>query len=423
MTFQRQLLYNHPMRKYLVLLIIVTLTASCGMWPFSKKDSAATKTTGAKGEKLEKLDETGGTPKPGDIKVIDGVEYIYTSNRRFLLSPSEPEYVWVRKDQYSPRIGENLLTGGANKKEREETERRISKLEQDLKKKGIAPQVAYPTQMANLPAGMGPMIAPTMPIFSFNYPSPKMRRRIIVLPMTDQTNYKEEGLGELATKRLVSRLENTGAIICVDPSTINGKQIALEPSALRPLSELYGIQAVIKGTLSDVYTSSSKIEGKDDKETSFAMSKIALDVYNTDTGTLLKQFSGRNPISLTREKGDMSTEKAKIKAIDLAIEIIADDLLKSVLTLDWHARVASVEEGKVYLNAGRQSGLEKGSVLEVYSPGEQIVDSKTNLPLGTIKGKYRGELEVAELFGVDASWAKIKKGGSFSASDLVYFQK
>jgi hypothetical protein len=410
------LLYNHAMRKYLVFLIIVTLTASCSVWPFSKKkDAAAGKAPQTKGEKLEKLDE-GAAAKPGDVKVIDGVEYIYASNRRYMLTMNEPEYVWIRKDQYSPRVGENILTGGPAKKEREDTEKRISKLEQDLRKKGIAPQVAYPTQM-------GSMTAPTMPIFSFNYPSPKMKRRIVVLPMVDQTNYKEEGLGEMATRRVISRLESTGAIICIDPSTINDKQILTEPSALRPLNELYGIQAVIKGTLSDVYTSSSKIEGKDEKETSFAMSRISLDVYNTDTGTLLKQFSGRNPISLTREKGDMSSEKAKIKAIDLAIEIVADDLLKSVLTLDWHARVASVEDGKVYLNAGRQSGLDKGSILEVYSPGEQIVDSQTNLPLGTIKGKYKGELEVSELFGVDASWAKVKKGSAFSATDLVYFQK
>jgi hypothetical protein len=406
------------MRKYLVFFIIVMLTASCSMWPFSKKKDAAAGKVPDKGEKLESLEA--GTAKPGDVKVIDGVEYIYASNRRYMLTMNEPEYVWIRKDQYSPRIGENILTGGPAKKEREDTEKRISKLEQDLRKKGIAPQVAYPTQMAYLP---GSMSAPTMAIFSFNYPSPKMKRRIIVLPMADQTNYKEEGLGELATRRLVSRLESTGAIICVDPSTINGKQILIEPSALRPLNELYGIQAVLKGTLSDVYTSSSKIEGKDEKETSFAMSRISVDVYNTDTGTLLKQFAGRNPISLTREKGDMSSEKAKIKAIDLAIEILAEDLLKSVLTLDWHARVASVEEGKVYVNAGRQSGLEKGSILEVYSPGEQIVDSKTNVPLGTIKGKYKGELEVSELFGVDASSAKVKKGSAFSATDLVYFQK
>ncbi len=103
----------------------------------------------------------------------------------------------------------------------------------------------------------------------------------------------------------------------------------------------------------------------------------------------------------------MSPEKAKVKAIDLAIELIADDLLSSLLSLDWHARIASVEPDRVFLNAGRLSGLEKGDVLEVYSPGTEIIDKTTNLPLGRIKGTYKGILEVVEDFGVDASWAKM----------------
>ena len=124
--------------------------------PFSKKkdDTAAPKDTSSKtaskadrkAEKAEKIEEK--DPKPGDIKVIDGVQYIYTSNRKYMLNPYEPEYVWVRKDQFSPRLGEALLSGGsASKKERDEMEKRIAKLEEDLKKKGIAPYMVYPQQM------------------------------------------------------------------------------------------------------------------------------------------------------------------------------------------------------------------------------------------------------------------------------------
>lgn len=417
------------MRKIFLLLLIFVF-ASCSYLPFTKKkdDATAPKDTGAsktaktdkKAERAEKIEEK--DPKPGDIKVIDGVEYIYTSNRKYMLNPYEPEYVWTRKDQFTPRLGEALLSGGtASKKERDEMEKRLAKLEEDLKKKGIAPYMVYPQQMGAMPSGMGFM--PSFPLIAFNYPSPKMKRRVIVMPFVDQSNYKEEGLGELATKRLISRLENTNAIICVDPNVLNIQGVLTNPANLKTLNELYGIQAVIKGALSDVYTSSSKIEGKEEKQTSFAMSKISLEVYNTDTSTILKQLSGRNPISLTRERGDMSSEKSKMKAIDLSIEIIAEDLLKAMLTLDWHGRIASIEDGKVYINAGRLSGLEKGSTLEVYSIGEQVIDARTKIPLGTIKGNFKGELEVAELFGVDASWAKIKKGGNFSPTDLVYFQK
>lgn len=392
--------------------------------PFTKKkddaSTTATKSTQAKGEKVEKAET--GTPKPGDIKVIDGVEYIYARNRRYMLTPYESEYVWIRKDHYSTGIGENLFSGGASaKKDRDEMEKRLAKLEEELKKKGIAPQMVYPMQMGSLPLGMGFM--PGLAMVTFNYPSPKMKRKVVVLPVSDTTNYKEEHLGELATKRLISRLENTGTIICIDPNTTDIKGILTDSSNLKVLNEIFGVVAVLKASLSDVYTSTSKIEGKQQQETSFAMSKLSVDVYNTDTGTLLKQLSGRNPVFLSREGGDMSSEKAKMKSIDLTIEMIADDLLKAVLTLDWHARIASIEEGKVYLNAGRLSGLEKGGVLEVYSPGEQVLDSKTKAPLGRKKGDFKGELEVVELFGVDASWAKPKKGTSFSPTDLVYVKQ
>lgn len=419
------------MKKYLAIFIACSLV-SCSYIPFfgnKTETDKKTETTAKAGDKSPKPIEPKGDrvdledPKPGDIKVLDGVEYIYTRNKKYMLTPYEQEYVWVRKDQYVPGIGETVMSalGGSSQKDKAELEARLAKLEEDYKKKGIAPQMAYPMQMGSMPPGMMGYM-PT-PMLSFTYPSPRMKRRIIVLPVIDQTNYKTEHLGELATKRLISKLENTNAIICIDPGNVNVKGSLTDPGNMKALNEIYGVQAVLRGTLSDIFTSTSKIEGKDDRETSFAISKLGLEVYSTEMGTILKQLSGRNPVFLSRERGDLSSEKAKIKAIDLAIEIIADDLMKTVLTIDWHARVASLENGKVYINAGRQSGLDKGAVLEVYSPGEQIVDSRTKTPMGKVKGSYKGEIKVSELFGVDASWAAPVKGGNFSATDLVYLKK
>lgn len=419
------------MRKIIIGLLVLSV-ASCSYIPYfgKKKDEDPSKTakksdsaTTQKKSAREDVEEAVKEPQMGDIKVIDGVEYIYTRNRKYMLTPYEPPYIWIRKDQYAPGIGEALsfsIGGSApSKKERDELEKRIAKLEEDLRKKGINPQMAYPTQMGYFPVGMGYMQG----LISFEYPSPKMKRRIIVLPVIDKTNYKAEGLGELATKRLISRLESTGTVICVDPNTMNVKGSYLDPAIAKKMNDDFGVQAVLKTTLSDVYTSSSRIEGKDEKETSFAMSKLAIDVFNTETGQTMKQLSGRNPISLSREKGDLSTEKAKIKAIDLAIEMIAEDVLKTVLSIDWHSRIASIEGAKVYINAGRLSGLEKGKVLEVYAPGEAVIDPRTKQPLGRKKGAFKGELEIVELFGVDASWAKTNKGGSFLSTDLVYVKQ
>jgi hypothetical protein len=371
-----------------------------------------------KSEKGELVGE-GEKPKPGDVRLVDGKEYIYVANRKFGMSPEEPQYLWMPKDQYSPGIFDSVvgrITGQstAEKQERAELQQRMAKLETDLNQKKGSPQAAAapPTRF------MGP-VAPV----AFAYPSPKMKRRVLVLPLADTTNYKEEHLDELTTKKLISRLESSGAIIAVDPQVLNLSSDPLSPQVMKTLNELYGIQAVVKGTLSDLYASTSRVEGASDKEVSFALAKISLDIYDTETGKLLRQMSARNPFFLSRENGDMSSERARVKAIDLAIELIADDLLSKLLSLDWHTRIASVEADRVFLNAGRLSGLQKGDVLEVYSPGAEVIDKGTNLPLGKTKGNYKGEIEVVEVFGVDASWAKTAKAASFAPTDLVYLKQ
>ncbi len=86
----------------LLILLLVCLLVSCSI-PFGKKKTPATTANTEKGQKIED-----NKPKPGDIKMVDGVEYIYAKNRRFAQAPYEPEYVWVRKDQYSPGLFDTL---------------------------------------------------------------------------------------------------------------------------------------------------------------------------------------------------------------------------------------------------------------------------------------------------------------------------
>ncbi|HEX2966286.1 MAG TPA: hypothetical protein VHO84_10885 [Syntrophorhabdaceae bacterium] len=337
------------MKKIIIFILAAMFVSSCSYLPFTKKKDDQAKTA-AKQSAPKKVDiEEAREPQPGDIKVIDGIEYIYGRNIKYGWSQTEPEYMWVRKDQYSPGLIQSLIGSalGTSQKERTALEDRIAKLEAELKKKNLAPQMGYPVQTTMLPMTLG-----SIPI-TFEYPSPKMKRRVLVLPTEDRTNYKNEHLGELATQRLISRLENTGVIICVDPQTLDVKTPLTDAETVKKLNETYGIQAIVKSTISEVFTSTAKIEGKDLNEQSFAMSRMSIDVVNTETGRVLKQLSGRNPISLTREKGELSPEKAKIKAIDLAIEMIAEDTLRAVLSLDWYARIASIDAEKNIYKCGQ----------------------------------------------------------------------
>lgn len=392
------------MRKYFLPLVFFLTFAlvSCSHIPLAKKTEAP------KEKKEKKVETVEQEPKPGDVKVVDGVEYIYVRNRRFGLSPQEPEYVWVRKDEYRPGLADAISGIFTERRERQELERRIAKLEEELKRKERGGGNLRPQQYTlSLPLSI---------------PSPGVRRKVIVLPIEDKSNFKEENLGELATRRIISKIESTGYVICVEPSEIKLTGSLLSPENMRILNEIYGIQAVIAGELSSVYTTTSKLEGKEEREVSFAVSNINIGVYSTETGSLLRRLSGRNPVSLSMEKGDLSSERAKLRAIDLALEVISEDLIKSILQIEWHGRIASVDGDRVYLNAGRLSGLKVGDVLEVYGPGSQIYDEATRKPIGIKRGQLKGEIEIKELFGIDASMAKVKKGGNFTPSDLVFLK-
>jgi hypothetical protein len=71
--------------------------------------------------------------KEGDRKTAGGVEYIYTRNNKYMTNPYEPEFTWVKKDEYlqsrDDAMRERLV---AERKERDELRKRLAKLEQEV---------------------------------------------------------------------------------------------------------------------------------------------------------------------------------------------------------------------------------------------------------------------------------------------------
>ena len=319
----------------------------------------------------------------GDVRLEDGIEYIYVKNRKFGVTPQEPECVWVRKDEYSPRLFEGLanrIMTRSDKKETEEIEKRIATLEAEVK--GGARASAAP-----VPAPVGADLTP--------------KRRVLVLPARDETGPGEGHFNDLATMRLVSVLEHTGAVICRDPHSVEATKDPSTREAMEALDR-QGVQVLIRA-------------GIEVPESAFL--KVSLEIYDTETTRLLRRLSARSSLERNMSETDL------VKAVDHTINLIKDDLTTAIRSLDWHGRVASIDKGGTVLNAGRLSGIKEGDIFEVYGRGEQIVDKATGLPLGRLKGKYKGEIEVSEIFGVDASWARTLKGGPFLPSDLVYVKK
>ena len=106
-------------------------------------------------------------------------------------------------------------------------------------------------------------------------------------------------------------------------------------------------------------------------------------------------------------------------AVRNAMSLAIPDVIKAVEKLQWQGRVAKVSGTRIYVNAGRASGLVVGDILKVMTPGDDIYDKGTGAFLGRTNGQLKGTVEVVDFLGTDGAVTEIHTGGNFQEQDLV----
>ncbi len=107
---------------------------------------------------------------------------------------------------------------------------------------------------------------------------------------------------------------------------------------------------------------------------------------------------------------------ATIDEFDKIAPKISEDIVQGT---EWSCRVVSTKGGRVYLNAGRLTGLQPGDVLKVYARGKELIDPVTRRSLGFAPGEMKGEVRIENLFGTDASEALIISGEGMVQGDIA----
>ncbi|NIN70704.1 MAG: hypothetical protein GTO46_01970 [Gemmatimonadetes bacterium] len=135
---------------------------------------------------------------------------------------------------------------------------------------------------------------------------------------------------------------------------------------------------VIDSRIYDVQTSqiTTSVQGEGSVERS--SSHVALDTDVLDVGT----------------EGFENTPLGE--ATRAAVEQVVANILATLGDQPWHGRVVTVRDGQVYINAGAESGIQVGDVLEVFREGEELIDPETGLNLGQIEEKL-GRLEITSV--------------------------
>ncbi|MBN2232645.1 MAG: hypothetical protein JW781_07505 [Deltaproteobacteria bacterium] len=101
------------------------------------------------------------------------------------------------------------------------------------------------------------------------------------------------------------------------------------------------------------------------------------------------------------------------------LDQVAADLTRNVAFIDWYARIVKVDKGRLFINAGRQSGLQAGQKLRIYDSGADVVDPTTKISLGKAQGALKGIVKISDFFGLDGAICEAVSGSGFAVADMA----
>lgn len=262
-----------------------------------------------------------------------------------------------------------------------------------------------------------------------------MRKKVALLPFFNESPYGGEDLGIVATEELRRELARTGEFIAdYQASSLFGPSKEIYAGAGGKLVQMAnkakraGVHFVIFGRIKE-----ARIREKSDeigivrKTKSFTENEIELKMFDVHSQRevfhqTLKGYADDNTYRFF-----MSTTEDRLKfrqnllryGVRVTMRKAIPRLLKVASKLEWVGRVAKIIGGRIYVNAGRQSGLNIGDILKVMTEGEEVYDPETGALIGVSQGEVKGTLEIVEYFGPDGAIAILHSGGSVVEGDYV----
>jgi hypothetical protein len=234
------------------------------------------------------------------------------------------------------------------------------------------------------------------------------------VPFKDLANPSYNGVSDIVMQDLASQIEAVSdRVILFDADIMRqprgGRKLDVEnfdPSEIARLaSQFYNTHAIVMGTINHVFVSSTESTVTGRGKIAYAIAEVSVQLIDAVSGKVQRLWDKGNTMLDSEGKGDFSQEKAQLKALKLITSELARDIVEELNGIDWYATIANVDGDRVYVSAGKLSGVQVGDIFSVY-PADSPSDPK-------------GEIRVADLFGVDASVADVTKGKDFRTNDLV----
>jgi hypothetical protein len=260
------------------------------------------------------------------------------------------------------------------------------------------------------------------------------KKRALVLNFWNDTPEKLESLGAFAADELRRGLSLTQRIIFPldvrpDASTENfleGEQIKV--AQLVREGRRLGVSVVAVGRIRKiVFRQKGDDVGLFRQKQSLVAVELEMKLFDVQAGrevvASVKYGEASADAVVLAEDTRMDSPAYRSDLIKKAVRAGLADFIPEMITfvekMKWQGRIAKVSGQRVFVNAGRVTGLMTGDILSVMTLGEEVYDPDTGSSLGRAAGRLKGTLEVLDFVGPDAAVANIHTGGDFKEGDAV----
>lgn len=261
-----------------------------------------------------------------------------------------------------------------------------------------------------------------------------IRSRVIVLPFLNDQGVS--GPREVEARvEFLRVLQRRSSLIFVSPIDLGLDLVGLASKDGYRFDDLIksaaglGVAILIEGRVLEVKTErKGQSLGVVRELKAEVTAKVQLKAVATQTGRELinetqestVDSSERRILQRKAETPSMAPDSGLMgQAVDLAFSQMIPDLFRSFDLLSWQGRVAMVSGERVFLNAGRLSGLQIGDLLKVSEEGDEVFDPETGRFIGRAPGRMKGTIEIISYFGQDGAIALLHSGSGIKENDIV----
>lgn len=269
------------------------------------------------------------------------------------------------------------------------------------------------------------------------------KKRLAVTEFETKAKGASREIGSGITEMIITALQETGRFIIVERTAVSdilkeqafGVSGAVKGGSEAKIGELLGAQVLVKGVITEFEESKGGgALGGAFKGIGVGIGKVSgyvaidLRIFDATSGVILESHRSEGKVAKTGLAGGLSIKGMKIggagfkkTCIGEAVRKAIDDAVVFVVSkmdaMPWQGRVVLTKTGKIYINAGRNTGIKAGDTFDVYNKGEELIDPETGISLGWEQEKI-GQVQVSnvqEKFAI----AKVTAGSGGEKGDIV----